>query len=108
MSDFSEVLSEIKEQLAVIKTTGENTLAEARKTNGRVTRLEDSHNSLKLDLAVLKTSVEKDIKVLDRDLEDLSPEVKKNTSLLDMIKGNWQTLVIVAMIIAWWIDKFMK
>ncbi len=108
MSDFSEVLSEIKEQLAVIKTTGDNTLAEARKTNGRVTRLEDSHNGLKTDLAVLKNSVEKDFKVIDRDLNDLTPKVAENQSFMQVLKGNWQTLVIIGMIIAWWIDKFVK
>jgi len=104
----SEELSDIKEQLAIIRTTGENTLAECRKTNGRVTKLEDSHNELKTNLAVLKTSVEKDFKIVDRDLSDLTPKVEDSKSFMDVLRGNWQSLAIIGMIIAWWIDKFVK
>lgn len=104
----SEELSDIKTQLAIIQSTGESTLAECRKTNGRVTKLEENHNSLKLDLAVLKTSVEKDIKSLDRDLEDISPQVKQNTSFIDKLIGNWQSIVIVVMVLSYLIEKFIK
>ncbi len=108
MPELSEELSDIKEQLAIIRTTGENTLAECRKTNGRVTKLEDSHNSLKIDLAVLRNSTEKDIKVIDRDLNDLTPKVENNRSLLETIKGNWQAIMIVGMVLAWVLDKVVK
>ena len=54
MASLEEQLSSINSKLAKIEATGENTLAECRKTNGRVTKLEDSHNETKLELAVLE------------------------------------------------------
>ncbi len=100
----SKELFDIQAQLAVIQVTGENTLLECRKTNGRVTKLEDSHNSIKTDIAVLGEKY----RVLDRDLDDITPEIRKSSSLLDMMKGNWQAIMIVFMVIAWTIDKFLK
>jgi len=104
----SQELSDIKEQLAIIRTTGENTLAECRKTNGRVTKLEDSHNSLKIDLAVLKTSVEKDIKTLDKDLGEITPQVAENNSFMHFLRGNWQGVLTIAVIVGYIIDKLWK
>lgn len=107
----SEELSDIKEQLAIIRTTGENTLVECRKTNGRVTKLEDSHNELKVDLAVLGATVNEKIKVLDRDVEGILPKVEKNDGLLSSIRGNWQAICVIALVVITVLDlysKFMK
>jgi predicted nucleic acid-binding Zn-ribbon protein len=107
MADIAEELSTIREQLAVIKITGENTLTECRKTNGRVTGLETSHNDLKTDLAVLRATVGEKIRVLDRDLDDISPKVEENKSFMNTLKGNWQGIVMTLGLIIYIIDKFI-
>ncbi len=104
----SEELSDIKEQLTTIRVTGESTLAECRKTNGRVTKLEDSHNELRIGLAILKTATEKDIKNLDRDLGEITPQVAENNSFMHFLRGNWQGVLTIAVIVGYIIDKLWK
>ncbi len=108
MPDIAEELSEIKQQLAVIKITGENTLVECRKTNGRVTGLEGSHNELKTDLAVLKATVNEKIVVLNRDLQDISPIARNSHSFIDTLKGNWQGIVMTVGVVIYIVEKFIK
>ena len=104
----SAELSEIKSQLAVIKTNGENTLAECRKTNGRVTKLEDSHNLIVTDLAVLRATVTEKINVLDRDLGEITPQVTENNSFMHFLRGNWQGVLTIVVILGYIIDKLWK
>ena len=108
MADIAEELSTIREQLAVIKTNGENTLTECKKTNGRVTRLEEGHHSIKLDLAVLDATLKEKITVINRDIGDIAPLVKDSKTFMDILKGNWQSIMIIGMVVGYIVDKFVK
>jgi hypothetical protein len=108
MPDIAEELSEIKQQLAILITTGNNTLAECRKTNGRVTKLEESHNALVKDLAVLDALTTQKMKFIDKDLDSIVPKVVKNNAFIDTLKGNWQGIMMVVMVIGYILDKFLK
>jgi len=108
MPDIAEELSEIKQQLAIVITTGNNTLDECRKTNGRVTRLEESHNNLVKDLAVLDALTTQKMKFIDKGLDDITPKLEKGQSFMYTLKGNWQGIMVVAMLIGYIVDKFIK
>lgn len=69
MSDDAAVLTallEIKGEVGEIKATGEATLAQAKKTNGRVDQAEDNISKLQTALAVLKRDEQRD----ESDAED--------------------------------------
>jgi|SRR6185369_5739007 len=108
MPDIAEELSEIKQQLAILITTGNNTLAECRKTNGRVTKLEESHNTLVKDLAVLDALTTQKMKFIDKGLDDITPKIENSQSFMHTLKGNWQAIMIVAMVIGYVLDKLIK
>jgi hypothetical protein len=108
MSDVAEELSLIRQSLALIKNTGENTLSECRKTNGRVTKLEDSHNTIVTDVAVLRATLTEKIKVLDRDVSDISPKVDKGQSFMDTLKGNWQGIIMTVGVLIYIAEKIIK
>lgn len=98
--DLSEHLLEITTKLSKIEVLSESTLAEAKKTNGRVTKLEDYHLNNATKIAVLEEKV--------NSLEKLEPEVNKQGSLLAFAKGNWQGILITLTAIAFLIDKALQ
>jgi len=82
-TEIEERLSVIQQALVEIKVTGQNTLAECQKTNGRVTKLEGKYNEL-----------DKSVALLDQTVKEIKPDIKKNNSFVDTLKGNWQAIVI--------------
>ncbi len=93
-SEIEDKLSLIQQSLVEIKITGQNTLAECQKTNGRVTKLEGKYNEL-----------DKSVALLDQTMQDIKPDVRKNNSFMDKVVGNWQAIVIIGGLI--W-DIFLR
>ena len=96
-SEIEEKLSIIQQSLVEIKVTGQNTLDECRKTNGRVTKLEDKYNEL-----------DKSVALIDQTVQDIKPDVKKSNSFIDKLIGNWQAIAIVGMVVIQLVEKIMK
>jgi len=107
-TEIEEKLAIIQQSLLKIEITGQNTLEECRKTNGRVTKLEDKHNEVAKDLAVFNGVINEKVKVLDKAIDALAPKVEKGVSFIDKIKGNWQSITIIMIIITYFLDKIMK
>ena len=93
-SEIEDRLSIIQQSLIKIEVTGQNTLEECKKTNGRVTKLETQYNQL-----------DKTVALIDQTVNDIKPDVKKNNSFIDKIIGNWQAIVIIGGLI--W-DIFLR
>jgi chromosome segregation ATPase len=104
MNDLAELLVDIQTKLAKIEATGEATLTEAKRTNGRVTKLEDHHVDNRSKISVL----ENEIAHLTKNLDKIGPDIAESRSLVDKIKGNWQGVLLTATALGFFIDKLIQ
>lgn len=84
---LDQSLIHLKSQLDHVEDMGEKTLQQTIKINGRVQSLEKENDYRKAD-----------IEDIYKEISPLIEDVKKHTSFVDKVTGNWQAIAVAVLV----------